>query len=83
MKIEKHTVWMIIGCVIPLLLIFMAPALGISNGISIFLFVAAMFGIHLLMPMHGPGGHQHGQSHHQINLDQKTSKTQNHEHNQH
>jgi hypothetical protein len=63
MKIEKLTVWMLIGCILPLLLIFFAPALGINNSISIFLFLAAMFAIHLFMPMHGHGRHQDDQNH--------------------
>lgn len=81
MNINKHTVWMIIGCVLPLLLIFFAPALGINNSVSIFIFIVAMFAIHLFMPMHGPGGHQHGQNHEDQNSNNKTSKKENHEYN--
>ncbi|HEY9114553.1 MAG TPA: hypothetical protein VIN10_07610 [Bacteroidales bacterium] len=83
MKSNKHSIWMIIGCVLPLLFIFFAPALGINNGFSIFIFLAAMFAIHLIMPMHGHEAHQHGQNNEHQNLNNKTSKTQNHEHNQH
>lgn len=50
---------MIIGCGLPLLLIFFAPALGISGNVSLFIFLIAMFACHLLMPMHH-GGHKHG-----------------------
>jgi len=49
---SKHTFWMIIGCGIPLLLIFFAPAFGISGDVSLFVFILAMFLVHLLMPMH-------------------------------
>lgn len=49
---KKHTIWMIIGCGLPLLLIFFAPALGLSNDISLFIFILAMFVCHLMMPHH-------------------------------
>lgn len=52
-------IWMIIGCSIPLLLIFFAPALGLSSNWSLFIFIIAMFACHLLMP-HNEG---HGQNH--------------------
>lgn len=56
---KKHIIWMIIGCGLPLLLIFFAPVLGIGSGTSLFIFVLTMFACHLLMPMHGHGGHVH------------------------
>lgn len=59
---NKHTIWMIIGCTIPLLLIFLAPALGISGNVSFFIFIAAMFACHLLMPMHH-AGHANDEKH--------------------
>lgn len=43
---------MIIGCAVPLLLIFLAPALGLGKDVSLFIFFIAMFACHLLMPMH-------------------------------
>lgn len=46
---DKHTLWMIIGCGLPLLLVFFAPALGLSTDIAIFIFIAAMFICHILM----------------------------------
>lgn len=79
MKFDKHTFWMIIGCILPLLLIFIAPAFGINNSVSIFIFIVTMFAIHLFMPMHGPNGHQHGQNH--KNSNHKISKKENHEYN--
>jgi len=51
-KLNKHLILMIIGCSLPLLLIFMAPAMGINTGVSLMLFVFFMFLCHLLMPMH-------------------------------
>lgn len=83
MKIDKHTLLMIIGCGIPLLFIFLAPALGISTNISILIFIAAMFAFHLLMPMHNHGEHQHGSSPEKNKEDKNNSKTNNHEHDQH
>lgn len=49
---KNHTLWMLIGCGLPLLLIFFAPALGLSNDISLFIFILAMFACHLMMPHH-------------------------------
>lgn len=56
---NKHIMWMILGCGLPLLLIFFAPALGLSTGTSLLIFIIAMFACHLLMPMHHHGGHNH------------------------
>ncbi len=72
---NKHFFWMIIGCTVPLLLIFFAPALGISGNVSFFIFIAAMFACHLLMPMHHEG-HNHKNQH----KHSETPKTENHEH---
>lgn len=56
---NRHAILMIIGCVLPLLLIFLAPLFGLDGRISILVFVVAMFLCHLLMPMHfgARGGH--------------------------
>ena len=51
---KNHGLWMVIGCALPLLLIFILPAFGVSSGISLFIFIILMFGCHLLMM----GGHQ-------------------------
>lgn len=65
----KH-LWMIIGCILPLLLIFLAPALGLSSQVSMFIFIVFMFACHLLMPMlHG--SHDHKQQKLQKLLNQK------------
>ena len=50
---KNHALWMLIGCVLPLLLIFILPALGVSSGLTFFIFIILMFGCHLLMM----GGH--------------------------
>ncbi len=72
---KKHIIWMIIGCGLPLLLIFFAPALGISSSVSTFIFIIAMFACHLLMPMNHHSGHKHG-SHEKHS---ETPKTERHE----
>lgn len=59
---NKHIFWMIIGCGIPLLLIFIAPVFGISDNISLFIFILVMFACHLLMPMHHHGKKKHKSS---------------------
>jgi hypothetical protein len=68
---RNHMFWMIIGCTVPLLLIFLAPAFGLGGNSSLLLFVIAMFTVHLLMP-HGHGGHSHNSS--------PSKKTQNESH---
>lgn len=61
---DKHTFWMIIGCGIPLLLLFFAPLLELNSSITILLFVITMFACHILMIGHhrkgsGHRDHQH------------------------
>lgn len=48
-----HAVKMLLGCLLPLLLIFLLPLFGIGEGVSLFVFVVLMFVCHLLMM----GGH--------------------------
>ena len=70
---RNHMFWMVIGCTVPLLLIFLAPAIGLGGNSSLFLFIVAMFAIHLFMPGHGVhGGHQPNQS--------SSKETQNEQH---
>ena len=69
---------MIIGCTLPLLLIFFAPALGLGSNASLLIFIVAMFACHLLMP-HGHGGHVgHGQ--HDPSPNQKEERYERHSH---
>lgn len=70
----KHMLWMIVGCVIPLLFIFLAPALGLSSKTSMFIFIIAMFACHLLMPMHSHGNNKQKQQ------NPETTKPENHAH---
>jgi hypothetical protein len=74
---NTHTIWMIIGCTLPLLLIFLAPALGWGSDVSLFLFVLAMFACHLLMPMHR---HRAGTTKSTDQPSKKTAKTERHVH---
>jgi len=52
---KSHHIWMIIGCVVPLLLIFFLPFFGVGSGELLFVFLLLCFGAHLLMM----GGHKH------------------------
>lgn len=49
---KKHIIFMLIGCLLPLLLIFLLPLFGVTGNYSMFIFIIAMFACHLLMPMH-------------------------------
>lgn len=55
---NKHNVRMLIGCLLPLLLIFVLPLFGVGSGVTLFIFIILMFGCHLLM-MGGHGKHEH------------------------
>lgn len=52
----SHALKMLIGCIIPILLIFLLPKFGVDQGVTLFIFIVLMFGCHLLMM----GGHGHG-----------------------
>ena len=51
----SHTLKMLIRCLAPLLLIFALPLFGVSESVSVWLFLILMFGCHLLMMR---GGHE-------------------------
>lgn len=60
----NHTLRMLLGCLLPFLVIFLLPLLGLGEGISLFLFIVLMFGCHLFM-MKGHGhAHEDPQSKH-------------------
>jgi len=50
----KHTILHLLGCLVPLLVIFLLPLFGVDSGISLLLFIVLMFGCHLFM-MRGHG----------------------------
>ena len=64
----NHHIRMLIGCLLPLLLIFVLPLLGVGQGVSLFVFIILMFGCHLMM-MGGHAKHEHN----------KPDKEKNHE----
>ncbi len=54
---RNHGWWMIVCCLGPLLLIFLAPILGLSGDNSIFFVILAMFACHFMMM---GSGHRQG-----------------------
>ncbi len=70
---KNHWIWMVIGCGLPLLLIFLAPTFGIGGNIYLFTFIVLMFAVHLMMPMRH-NDHSHGLS--DENLDNEKKKNQ-------
>ncbi|NLP58969.1 hypothetical protein [Lutibacter sp. B1] len=59
---KNHWIWIVIGCGLPLLFIFLAPSFGIRDGSTLFVFIFFMFVIHLFMPhkSHSQRGYKHG-----------------------
>lgn len=55
----SHALKMLLGCLVPLLLIFVLPLLGFGQGFSLFVFIILMFGCHLFMM----GGHHEKAGH--------------------
>ncbi len=74
---KSHWLWMIIGCGIPLLFIFLAPSFGIGGGSSLFIFIIVMFAVHLFMPMHH-GNHKHKPSDKKLDKNNKEHKENHH-----
>lgn len=66
----NRTMKMLIGCLVPLLAIFLLPYFGIDEGWGVFLFIVLMFGCHLLMI----GDHGHDEH------DNPKNRGENHEH---
>lgn len=66
---NRHMFWMIIGCIVPLLLIFLLPLFGITGNYSILIFIVAMFACQLMMPMNQGTHDKHSE----------TNKTDSHE----
>jgi hypothetical protein len=61
----KHSILHILGCLIPISLIFILPALGVSSGLTFTIFFVLMFACHLFMM----GGHSHGGHGHDAHAD--------------
>ena len=45
----RHSLLMLLGCLLPLVAIFFLPLFGISEGVALFVFLILMFGCHLMM----------------------------------
>ncbi len=56
----KHGLLHILGCLIPIAVIFILPMLGVSSGTTFTLFIVLMFACHIFMM----GGHSHGEHGH-------------------
>jgi hypothetical protein len=55
---------MLIGCLLPILLIFLLPSFGVSEGVGVWLFLILMFGCHLMMMRGGHHGHDQSKKNH-------------------
>lgn len=63
----NHTLRMLLGCMLPLILVFVLPLFGVGSGVTLFVFIALMFMCHLMML--GGHGHQDGSHHHSKEAD--------------
>ena len=58
----SHYWRMLLGCMIPILMIFALPLFGVSEGVTLTVFLVLMLGCHLLMvPNHSLGHNDHQQ----------------------
>lgn len=55
----KHLLHHLLGCGLPILLLFLLPAFGVSAGVTFTLFFVLMFACHLFM-MRGHGAEEGG-----------------------
>ncbi len=55
---KRHGLWMLLGCLLPLLLIFLFPLLGIRGNWQFLIFILLMFACHL-----GMSGRHHAENH--------------------
>lgn len=79
---KRHWLWMVIGCGLPLLFIFLAPALGINGTYSLLTFIVLMFAVHLMIPMDHKG-HTHGLSDDNLHRNTDDEKGPDHGHAHH
>ncbi|QDV83750.1 hypothetical protein TBK1r_26920 [Stieleria magnilauensis] len=60
----SHFWRMLLGCMIPIAMIFVLPLLGVSEGVTLAVFLVLMLGCHLLMvPSHHSGHLDHDHQH--------------------
>ncbi len=63
---NKHALWMLIGCILSIFLIFLLPAFGVNDNVSLIVFIALMFACHFFMlGHHHHGGNDNEQSDHE------------------
>ena len=43
-----HAIWMFVGCILPFLALFLLPAFGLNDSLSIAAFLVLMIGCHLM-----------------------------------
>lgn len=72
---KNHTLWMMLACAIPLLIIFLLPVFRIKSDYIVFIAIVLMFGAHLFMM----GGHRHDHDEEQEDKKGK-SRGEKHEH---
>lgn len=51
----KHSLLHLLGCIVPIFLLFLLPVFGVSSGVTFTVFIVLMLGCHLFMM----GGHSH------------------------
>jgi hypothetical protein len=78
----SHTIKMILGCVLPLLLIFLLPLFGVGEGVTLLVFTVLMFACHLFM-MGGHGHHGGREGHNENPHGMKDREAQSDEHVKH
>lgn len=54
----SHAVKMALGCLLPIVVIFLLPLLGVGEGLNLFVFIVLMFACHLLMMAGHHEGHK-------------------------
>lgn len=55
----NHARKMLIGCLLAFALLFLLPILGFGEGVTLFVFIIAIFLCHVLMML----GHKHDENH--------------------
>ncbi|MCB0726595.1 MAG: hypothetical protein KDD00_03980 [Ignavibacteriae bacterium] len=57
---HKHHFWMIIGCILPIILIFLLPVFNISNQVTLFIIIILVFiGHFFMLGHHGKHSNNH------------------------
>lgn len=56
----SHVLKHLLGCLVPIALIFLLPLFGVGEGITLFVFIVLMFGCHLFMMRGHHGDHDAG-----------------------